>query len=136
MFRLDEIKIYYLQFLLNLNLMIRPQSIYALDDVIQKICIYMQRNLQKNLTQDFIAGLFYMNRTYLSSLFRKTTGTKFIDYLNALRIQKAAELLKSTNRKMYQVSKAVGYDNVKYFFRIFKKKMGVTPEQYRREHQL
>lgn len=136
MFRLDEIRIYYLQFLLNLNRMIRPQSVYALDDVIEKICIYMQRNLQKNLTQDFIASLFYMNRSYLSSLFRKTTGTKFIDYLNALRIQRAAELLGSTDRKMYQISKAVGYDNVKYFFRIFKKKMGVTPEQYRREHQL
>ena len=46
-------------------------------------------------------------------------------------IEKSKELLKDSNRKMYQISKAVGYDNPKYFFRIFKKKTGMTPEQYR-----
>ena len=56
---------------------------------------------------------------------------KFVDYLNEVRIEKSKELLKDSNRKMYQISKAVGYDNPKYFFRIFKKKTGMTPEQYR-----
>lgn len=60
---------------------------------------------------------------------------KFIDYLNNVRIDKAAELLQTSDRKMYQISKAVGYDNPKYFFRIFKKKMGCSPEQYRKRYQ-
>ena len=67
----------------------------------------------------------------LSTLFKQKTGMKFIDYLNEVRIEKSKELLKDSNRKMYQISKAVGYDNPKYFFRIFKKKTGMTPEQYR-----
>jgi two-component system response regulator YesN len=92
----------------------------------------MQRNFQNNLTEDFLASLFYLNRSYLSQIFRKRTGMKFVDYLNQLRIEKAKELLTSTDLKMYQIAKRVGYDNPKYFFRIFKKKTGLTPEQYRK----
>lgn len=130
-FSLQELKEYYCQFFLNITEMLKSQSIYASADVIEKIQIYMQHNYQKNLTQDFIASLFYLNRSYLSTLFKQKTGMKFIDYLNEIRINKSKELLKDSTRKMYQISKSVGYDNSKYFFRIFKKKTGMTPEQYR-----
>lgn len=130
-FRLEDLKKYYMQYFLNITEMLKKDSVYALDDVIEKIQVYMQRNYQKNLTQDFIASLFYLNRSYLSTLFKQKAGMKFIDYLNDIRIEKSKELLSGSNRKMYQISKAVGYDNPKYFFRIFKKKTGLTPEQYR-----
>lgn len=131
LFRMNELKEYYLQFFLNIAQMIRPKSIYAQDDIIENVQTYIRHNYQKNLTQDFIASLFYLNRSYLSTLFKQRTGMKFIDFLNDVRIGKASELLRNSNRKMYQISKAVGYDNPKYFFRIFKKKMGCSPEQYR-----
>lgn len=130
-FSLNELKEYYRQFFLNISGLLKNESIYAGDDVVEKIQTYMQHNYQKNLTQDFIASLFYLNRSYLSTLFRQKTGMKFIDYLNEIRIEKSKELLRDSSRKMYQISKAVGYDNSKYFFRIFKKKTGMTPEQYR-----
>lgn len=135
LFRIEELRDYYLQFFLNIAEMLRPKSIYAQDDVIENVRIYMKHNYQKSLTQDFIASLFYLNRSYLSTLFKQKTGMKFIDYLNDIRIEKASELLEHSDRKMYQISKAVGYDNPKYFFRIFKKKMGCSPEQYRKERQ-
>lgn len=91
----------------------------------------MERNYQKDITQEYISYLFYINRSYLSTLFKARTGEKFVDYLNSIRIEKAKELLAGSQRKMYQVARAVGYDNVKYFFRVFKKKTGITPEQYR-----
>lgn len=116
---------------MNITELLKTESIYSGNDVIEKIQTYMQHNYQKNLTQDFIASLFYLNRSYLSTLFKQKTGMKFVDYLNEVRIEKSKELLKDSNRKMYQISKAVGYDNPKYFFRIFKKKTGMTPEQYR-----
>lgn len=131
-FSLQELKAYYRQFFLNIADMLRPQSVYAIDDTIEKIRIYIGRNYQKNLTQEFISCLFYLNRSYLSHLFKEKTGQKFVDYLNSVRIEKAKELLRSSDRKMYQIAKSVGYDNVKYFFRIFKKIEGVTPEQYRK----
>ena len=134
-FRLSELQDYYQQFFLNITDMLKTESVYALDDVIERVQIYIQRNYQKDLTQDFIASLFYLNRSYLSTLFRQKTGMKFVDYLNDVRIEKSKEMLSGTSRKMYQISKAVGYDNPKYFFRIFKKKTGMTPEQYRIEKE-
>ena len=136
MFRLEELEDYYLQFFLNTASLLKNDSIYAIDDVIDRVQIYIRHNYQKDLTQDFIASLFYLNRSYLSTLFRQKTGMKFIDYLNEIRLEKAMEMLLGTNRRMYQVSKAVGYDNPKYFFRVFKKKTGMTPEQYRTSHGL
>lgn len=133
-FSLKELQEYYRQFFLNITGLLRDESIYAGDDVVEKIQTYMQHNYQKNLTQDFIASLFYLNRSYLSTLFKQKTGMKFIDYLNDIRIEKSKELLRDSSRKMYQISKNVGYDNPKYFFRIFKKKTGMTPEQYRELH--
>lgn len=133
-FTLRDLEEYYLQFFANLAAMIRPQSVYAVDDIIEKIQIYMQRNYQKDLTQEFISSLFCINRSYLSTLFKSRTGEKFVDYLNNIRILRSQELLAHTDRKMYQIARAVGYDNVKYFFRVFKKSTGITPEQFRQRH--
>ena len=130
-FSLSELKDYYKQFFVNLAKMLKPNSVYAIDDVIEKIRIYINRNYQKNLAQDFLASLFYINRSYMSTLFKERTGQKFVDYLNQIRVEKSKELLKNTDKKMYQIAKAVGYDNVKYFFRVFKKYEKITPEEYR-----
>ena len=130
-FSLEDLKQYYCQFFMNITELLKKESIYAGDDVIQKIQMYIQHNYQKDLTQDFIASLFYLNRSYLSTLFKQKTGMKFVDYLNQVRIDHSKELLLDSSKKMYQISKSVGYDNPKYFFRIFKKKNGMTPEQYR-----
>lgn len=130
-FSLTELKDYYKQFFVNLAKMLKPNSVYAIDDVIEKIQIYINRNYQKNLAQDFLASLFYINRSYMSTLFKERTGQKFVDYLNQIRVEKSKELLKNTDKKMYQIAKAVGYDNVKYFFRVFKKYEKITPEEYR-----
>ena len=114
--------------------MVKSKSVYNDNNLIDQIKIYIRRNYSKNLTQEFIASLFYLNRSYLSQLFKKKTGEKFVDFLNDVRIEKAKELLTNTDKKMYSIAKAVGYDNTKYFFRIFKKRMGITPEQYRLEN--
>ena len=133
-FSIEDLKTYYKQFFLNLTKMIEPDSIYAIEDTIKKVEIYIQRNYQKNLSQEFLSSLFYINRSYLSTLFKKRTGKKFVDYLNQIRISKSIELLTNTDKKMYQIARLVGYDNTKYFFRIFKKQIGITPEEYRTIH--
>lgn len=130
-FSFEELKSYILQFLLNITNSMKGNNVYNIDDVIEKIKIYVQRNYSNNLSLEFIASLFYMNRSYISYLFKERTGEKFIDYVTHIRIEKAKQLLKTSDKKMYQISKMSGYDNVKYFFRIFKKEVGLSPEQYR-----
>ncbi len=131
MFTLEELKKYYTQFFCNIANILKDFSVYSTDDSIEKVKIYVCKNYKNDLTLEFISSLLYLNRSYLSHLFKEKTGEKFVDYLNNVRIEKAKELLIETDKKMYAIAKAVGYDNIKYFFRVFKKKTGMTPEQFR-----
>ena len=132
LFSLQEIKEYYLQLFTNISKMLKDKSVYATDDTVEKMKIYIQRNYKNNITIDYLSSLFYLNRSYCSHLFHKKTGEKFVDFLNSVRIKKAKQLLTDTDKRMYQIAKAVGYDNAKYFFRVFNKWEKMTPEQYRR----
>jgi two-component system response regulator YesN len=58
---------------------------------------------------------------------------KYVDYLNGLRIDAAKTLLQTTDRRAATISRLVGYDNEKYFYRVFKKFTNLTPEQYRKQ---
>jgi len=131
LFGLAELKSYYHQFFTNIASLLYEKGEYTTDDVIEKIQTYTRKNYQKNLTVELLACFFYKNRSYLSHLFKMKTGVKYVDYLNEIRIDNAKRLLMETDKKMYQIAKEVGYDNVKYFFRVFKKKAGVTPEQWK-----
>lgn len=132
MFSLTEVEPYFTQLFSNITEVMKNETnIFTSDDTIQKMKLYVEKNYYKDLNIEFISSLFYMNRSYLSHLFKKETGTNFVDYVNQVRLQKACQLLVQTDKKMYQVSKIVGYDNIKYFFRVFKKHIGITPEQYR-----
>jgi len=134
MFSLEELKQYYLQYYTNIADILQKQNIYAAEDTIEKVKTYVQRHYYDDLTIEFISSLFYMNRSYLSHLFKLKTGETFVYYLNSVRLKKAEELLTTTDKKMYQIAKSLGYDNVKYFFRVFKKYYKITPEQYRTKY--
>ena len=104
---------------------------YSEKDVLENVKNYIDLHYEKDLTQEFVASLFRLNRSYLSSAFKARMGISFLDYVNLVRVSHAKELLRGTSKKMYQIAQAVGYENVKYFFRVFKKIEGITPEQYR-----
>lgn len=131
-FNFEEIKEYMHVLFYNISSSMSSTSIYNIDEPIEKMTLYIDRHYKNNLSMEFISSLFYMNRSYCSSLFKEKTNEKFVDYVNHLRIEKAKAILSQTDTKIYQISKSVGYDNIKYFFRIFKKITGMTPEQYRK----
>ncbi len=72
-----------------------------------------------------------INPVYLGQLFQKETGALFNDYVNKLRMQKAMQLLLNTNLKAIDVSRKVGFTDPNYFFRQFKKYLGVSPTDFR-----
>ncbi|MDR1638749.1 MAG: response regulator [Clostridiales bacterium] len=130
-FDADAFRAHFSVFIGNIVAALKDDSVYAKGDTVEKMKVYVQRNYMKKLSIELLADLFYLNRSYCSYLFKKQTGTKFVDYVNIARIDKAKELLAISSKKMYQISKAVGYENPKYFFRVFKNLVGVTPDQYR-----
>lgn len=79
-----------------------------------------------------IADKLNVTPQYLSRIFAQETNKNFIDYLTAVRIEKAKSFIKTTDLKIYEVAERVGYPDSKYFCTLFKKVAGISPHQYKR----
>ena len=84
------------------------------------------------LTLKSVADYVGLNEKYLSTRFTKEAGTTFSAYLTDLRMQKAKNLMISTDLRMYEISERVGYHNVEHFNRMFKKSFGFSPGDFRK----
>jgi AraC-like DNA-binding protein len=98
---------------------------------IDKIIRFMLANLTRPCKLDDLAAQAALSRAHFSRKFRETTGYSPIDYFIRLKIQKACELLESTDLKVGEISRQLGYGDQYYFSRIFKKIMGISPKRYR-----
>lgn len=101
-------------------------------EVAQAVMLIKQHYYEEYFGLSEAANNVGMNKQYLSSLFKKETGQGFSDYLNRIRISKACELLENTTMKSYEISQVVGFQDESYFSRVFKKVIGVRPNEYRR----
>ena len=133
LFTFKDISNYFLEFLGNIAKSMAYEQLYSSQDIIVNIKDYLDNHYADPITLDFLSDIFYINSSYLSTLFKVKTGLKYVDYLNGLRIDAAKTLLLTTDRKAATISKMVGYDNEKYFYRVFKKFTAFTPEQYRKQ---
>jgi two-component system, response regulator YesN len=97
----------------------------------QKIEEYLQKHFQEDITLQDIAERFFLSREYISRKFKQENDVTFSDYLTALRMEKAKKLLENQYLKIYEVAYGVGYQNEKYFSKVFKKHEGLTPNEYR-----
>lgn len=101
------------------------------NDVISSAKKYIAENFAKNITLDDVSYNVNISPYYLSRLFKEATGQNFIDYLTELRIDKAKELLSQTQYSMKEICSMCGYSDPNYLSKSFKKKVGVTPTEYR-----
>ena len=98
---------------------------------------YIQNNYSDlDLSLDAVAKYVNMSACYFSVIFKKESGGTFINYLTNVRIDKAKELLLSTNLKSYEISYQVGYDNPTYFSTVFKKLTGVSPIDFKKNQRV
>lgn len=104
--------------------------------VITKALEYISDHFTENLTLQSVADTVHLSKNYFSLLFKKQTGLNFIDYLIELRIREAKRLLAQNNDRISDVVGPSGFNDVKYFNRIFKKVTGMTPKEYREKHQV
>ncbi len=101
------------------------------DERMMAIMNYIQANYQGIALSD-IAAHFHLSEPYLSKYIHDKSGKTFGDLLINIRMKKAKTLLRNGNMTVENVAMAVGYPNVEHFNRVFKKKMGMTPVQYRK----
>lgn len=101
---------------------------------IDRILEYIHDNISDpTLSLSHVASAFYMNASYLGQRFHQQTGVKFTDYLNQYRIVKACDLLLNSQYLTYEISEIVGFGNINYFHRVFKKVTGVGTEEFRKK---
>lgn len=101
-------------------------------EVAAAIAYIRERFWDEDICLAGVAGHVGMSKDYLSTVFKRDTGQGFSDYVNSVRIGRACELLENTVMKAYEISQAVGFRDESYFSRIFKKMVGMRPNEYRR----
>ncbi|NMO79866.1 helix-turn-helix transcriptional regulator [Niallia alba] len=99
-----------------------------------KIVQIIQTEYDQEISLDIIADRLHYNPNYLSSVFKKEYGENFVDYLMGFRLQKAKSLLQETNIPIKEIAKKLQYRNSQNFIRFFKKKVGMTPGDYRKQY--
>lgn len=104
------------------------------ESVMEGILDYIAHNYKDNLKLNTIAELFGYNSSYLGKLFTKCTGKSFNSYLDEVRIKNSKKLLSDDAYKVYEIAQIVGYSNVDYFHKKFKKHVGMSPAEYRKYH--
>ncbi len=96
---------------------------------------YIEQNYRSKISLDEIAEALHANRSYLSRLYKNKTGINLFDAILYRRIEAAKEYLIHTDMKTYEISEAVGFEDAGYFSKMFKKKTGVSPKEYRKRER-
>lgn len=99
---------------------------------ISKILNYISDHYKENITTAEIAKLSYLTESYLCRFFKKSIGKSITAYINELRIEKAAVLLLNTDESVTEIATHVGFSDLNYFSRIFKKMKGVSPKEFKK----
>lgn len=97
----------------------------------ESILAYIEKNSAKDINRETVASEVFITPGYLSQLFKQHMKSSFLDYLHKIRIDNACELLKDKSKKIGDIALRVGYNDEKYFFQVFKKYVGMTPNQFR-----
>lgn len=102
------------------------------DTIVAAAIHYLEENIEQHLTLDEMAAFAGYSVSHFSSIFRRKTGQSPINYFNRLKIERAAEMLISTDIRINQLCFKVGIDDPYYFSRLFTRIMGCSPQAYRR----
>jgi len=99
--------------------------------VIKQVQEMVTRDAGQDLSVKMIADKVYLHPVYLSKIYKAETGEGLGDYMIRMRMERALYLLKNTNKKIYEITSELGYQNPQYFSKMFKKHYGMTPNEYR-----
>ena len=109
------------------------QEVRQSGTVVSHAVDYIRKHFRENISRDDVAAAVYVTSSYLSRIFRTETGTKITDYLTRCRIEEAKKLLSTTDRSVSDIAVESGFESFSYFSTVFKKVVGITPVQYRKE---
>ena len=113
-------------------LLVQNHSLKTYSKPIRRVITEIDYDLTADLSLKALALLLNINPSYLSTLFKKETGTTLTEYVNRKRIDHAILLLNTTDMQIQNIASYCGIPDVNYFTKTFKKIVGKTPKEYRR----
>jgi two-component system response regulator YesN len=112
------------------------KSVYIDHKEMKRAIRYIQENYQTDLDMAVVSNHVSFNYSYFSQAFKEFTGVSFVYYLKKIRMDKAKELLETTELKVYEIGERIGLENTKHFNRVFREMEGITPMEYRTQIQI
>jgi len=100
----------------------------------QRVLNFIDRNIKGGISLDEAAEYANMSSCYFSKFFKKITGMNFITYVTDCKIEAAQKMLVDTDMPVINIAYELSYSETNYFSKAFKKKVGVTPTEYRESH--
>lgn len=100
---------------------------------INQVCQYVQEHAHQPIQLQQVAHLIHLTPGAFCKFFKRVTGKTFSDYVNDIRIAHVRHQLKSTDKTIAEIAYANGFDTLTYFNRVFRKKTGISPREYRNE---
>ena len=94
---------------------------------------HIHENYDEEIDMEMLCSKFNINKSYFCNVFKKETGLTFTNFLNKFRVEKSKEMLKNTNYSLLDVALATGFKNQSYYSTTFKKIIGKSPIEYRKE---
>ncbi len=110
---------------------LREQTTDAKRKAIEDVIDIIASEYGSDLSLELLADKVYLSPNYLSHLFKKQTGVNINKYITMIRMERARQLLSTTNQKIVHIGQSVGYPSFSYFSSLFKTHVGVSPSQYR-----
>jgi YesN/AraC family two-component response regulator len=97
-----------------------------------RVIEYMQGHIDERLSISEICKVLHYNKSYIFRQFKKTTGTSLMAYFNMLKIKKAKQMLRDSDKSIQDISESLSFNNPNYFTKVFKKHTGYTLYTYRK----
>ena len=104
------------------------------NQVIETLKMYIENHLKDDLSLSSLSGQVFLNPSYLSRIFRQETGRRLSDYVLDVRLRSACRFLSSTDMQIQEIAREVGFENAAYFNAVFRRKMNLSPAQWRKAH--
>lgn len=114
---------------------IKPQYSVEIQTSITKAMAIAQQTMGQPLSAAEMAQMVNMSISYFSQCFKQIAGQTYTDYLRDVRIERAKDYLRSTTKTIQWIAEQIGYNDEKYFSRLFRDHTGLLPSEYRKQHR-
>ena len=125
--------VFILSIIRNLEYKDKDLIMVEVNSKMNKIMEYIEQNYNKDISLNDVAQKFFYNSSYFSRMFKTIIGITFKEYLQDVRVRHAINMIYETDYSFERISEEIGYADKKQFYNVFKKKMGKTPGQYKKE---